>query len=140
MIDDRKSWPYPGDTAVLRARRIALAYREHLRNINPELCSVIDDTMRSYGQDWVSPEVYQFEPGQPLTTAQAAALVSVRVETIRQWACTRHPEDANRMLLPRYRRQGREMTYLIEHVEAAAAIMEHGKVHRSRARTLTTVS
>lgn len=88
--------------------------------------------MRAYGQDWVAPEVYQYEPGTALTTAQAAALVSVRQETIRQWACTPHPQDPSRALLPRFRRQGRQMTYLIEHVEAAALIMEHGKVNRSR--------
>lgn len=127
------AWPYPGETALLRARRVALAYREYLKQANPSLCDALDETMRSFGQDWVAPTVYRYSPGDALTTAEAALLVSVRQETIRQWACTPHPEDPSRMLLPRFRRQGRQMTYLVEHVKSAALIMEHSRGNRSRA-------
>lgn len=133
-------WPFPGDNALARARRIALAYREHLKVTDPELCVAVDDMMRKWGQEWIAPDAYTYEPGDALTTAQAAVLVSVRTTTIRQWACSPHPADPSRPLLPRFGRQGRQTTYLIEHVQAAASIMEHEKANRSRGSALTTVS
>lgn len=126
------AWPWPGENALQRTRRIALAYREYLRSINPELCESLDQTMRAYGQMWVAPEVITVEPHDTVTTREAALLVSVNPDTIRQWACTPHPEMPGQMLLPRHGRRGRSTTYIVAHVRAAATIMEHSKQRRSR--------
>lgn len=80
--------------------------------------------MLAFGQTWVMPIEDNYKPGDAISTSEAAELVGVSREVIRQWACMRHPID-DRPLLPRHRRRGREMTYIVDNVRDAARIMEH---------------
>lgn len=81
----RNPWPYDGDTPLQRARRIALAYREHLKTANPEVCRALDDMAAQFGETWVLEHLVTTPPDALLTTAESAELAGVDVETIRQW-------------------------------------------------------
>lgn len=128
------AWPWPGDSPLKIARKVAAVYREHLRTTNRTLCDTVDDAMVDVGQLWIVPQV-EGDPTDTVTTAEAAALASVSRDTIRRWACTPHPrpEYPHHMLLPRFGRRGREVTYLRTHVEAARHIAATERVYRRAA-------
>lgn len=77
-------WPYPGDSPIARARRVAHAYRARLHDINTQACDEMDKRMRDWGQDWVIPRVVAYDPGEWLTPAEAADLAAVDTDTLRQ--------------------------------------------------------
>lgn len=81
----RNPWPHEGDTPLQRARRIALAYRQHLKTSNPELCQAVDDMAAGFGEAWVLEQLQTVEADQLLNTAEASELAGVDTETIRQW-------------------------------------------------------
>lgn len=81
----RNPWPHPGDTLLQRARRLAIAYRQHLKTANPDLCAALDDAARSYGETWICDNLITTPDDQMLTTAEAAELAGVDIETVRQW-------------------------------------------------------
>lgn len=126
----RNAWPWPVDTPLDRARKVAGMYRHHLKAAAPALCGTLDDTVRGFGEDWLLDREEIIEPDQELTTAEAAELVRVPVERIRKWACADHPEKPGEPLLPRFKMRGKERTYLAEHVlAAAAAIRRYRNTH-----------
>lgn len=127
----KAAWPFPGDTEAQRARTIAQAYRRELYTAAPELCRVLDERMRIFGQLWILGEELDAPDDRAVTTAEAAILVSVRPETIRQWACTHHPDNPARMVLPRFGYDGRLRTYLAGDVRAAAEMMRRGVRRRN---------
>jgi hypothetical protein len=118
------AWPWPADSALARARRIAIAYRTHLHTANPTVCDALDETMRSYGQLWVVPRLAVYDPEDAITADLAGELVSRPEGAIRRWACTPHPQDATRMMLPRFGWDGPRRTYLVADVLAAAVIAD----------------
>lgn len=77
---------YLGDTELQRARRVAIAYRQHLRTANPGAAAALDDAVTAAGEGWwlVEQEV-TVDPDDLLSTADAAQLASVRPGTVRQW-------------------------------------------------------
>lgn len=113
-------WPWPGESPLDRARRIAISYRTHLHAKAPQVCAELDRAAVAVGEGWIAPHLVAHEPTDPLTTSQAAEMAGVSVWLVRRWACMTHPDRPDEPLLPRYRRIGREMTYLAQHVEAAA--------------------
>lgn len=125
-------WPYPLDTALDRARKIAGMYRARLRALDVGACDVLDDTAVSFGEDWMVEKPDVVDPDAELTTAEAAELVRVHPDTIRKWACAQHPTDRNEPLLPRFKKRGRERTYLARHVLEAAAIVRRAQHTRAR--------
>jgi hypothetical protein len=78
-------WLYPGDSDLTIARKVAVTYRTHLRAANPAGCERVDDAMRTYGQLWIVSSVVTTDADSLVTTAQAAELAGVKVETVRQW-------------------------------------------------------
>jgi hypothetical protein len=121
--NQRNPWPWPVDTPLDRARKIATMYRRHLLTAAPGVCASVDDTTRAFGETWLLETEDIVDPQAELTTAQAAELAQVSIQRIREWACATHPEDRSKPLLPRFKMRGRERTYLAEHVLAAAAAM-----------------
>lgn len=119
----RNPWPWPVDTPLDRARKVAGMYRQHLKTAAPALCAVVDDTARQFGETWLFDKPDIVDPHRELTTAEAAELVQVPIRRIREWACATHPEDRTKPLLPRFKMRGRERTYLAGQVLAAAAAM-----------------
>jgi hypothetical protein len=78
-------WLYPADTPVTIARKVAVSYRTHLRAANPTACGRVDDAMRGFGQLWIVSSVVTTDADSMVTTADAAELAGVTVETVRQW-------------------------------------------------------
>lgn len=122
--DRRNPWPWPGDTPLQRARRIALAYRQHLRAANRGVADALDATARSYGETWVYEQTVTVDRDDMVTTAQAAELAGVGVETIRQWRKRGYISRAGRREHLQVRGlspQGWPMFLAAEVLEAAAA-------------------
>lgn len=78
-------WPFPDDSPVARARKVAIAYREHLMVANPTLCAAVDDAMLAYGQAWVAPAVELHDEDDLLTPNQAAEMLSITLGALRQY-------------------------------------------------------
>lgn len=122
-----EKWPWPRDDATTRARKVALAFRAALGANNRALRDSIDETMLAYGQTWIVDQeiVTESDGMDAVTTREAAALAHVPEYEIRRWATLDDPRNPGRKLLPRFKRQGREMTYLVDHVVSAAKYV-HG--------------
>jgi hypothetical protein len=127
-------WPWPAETDLDRARRIAVAYRQHLHTAAPRVCAGLDEMVVRWGETWVAPELVYTDPEQAITTAEAADLVGVTPEMVRHWARLPHPDDPTRMLLPRFKRRGRDMTYLVADVAAAPDVYRRSRHPRAVAR------
>lgn len=78
-------WPFPGDSALDKARHIARDYRNELHRIAPEHCERMDEQARRLGQGWVAPELVAFDLNDWVTVRQAADYLSVSESTIRKW-------------------------------------------------------
>jgi hypothetical protein len=78
------TWPFPGDTELTRARKAALAYRAHLHTANPQICAVLDETLRAYGQHWLFAATQTYDDNDCITTQQAAELLCISVAAVRQ--------------------------------------------------------
>lgn len=127
----RTTWPFPGDTSLDRARKIALMYRARLRALNSDACDDADQTAAAFGETWVAPQLATVDDSDAITGDEAADLVNVTEDVIRQWACTAHPEKAGEMLLPRFGWRGRKRTYLAGQVREAAGAVMRTKRRRS---------
>lgn len=130
--DTKNLWPNSVDTALDRARKIAGMYRARLRALDVGACDLLDDTAVSFGEDWMLEKPDIVDPLRQLTTTEAAELVHVHPDTIRKWACAQHPTEHGRMLLPRFKKRGRERTYLAGNVLEAAAIVRRAQQARAR--------
>lgn len=124
-------WPYPADSEADKLRRLVLMYRAALGTANPQMRDQCDQTAMSFGETWMLDRPHIVDPDQALTTAQAADLAQVQPHTIRQWACRDHPDQPGQPLLPRFKRVGRERTYLARDVLAAAAAVRRAQHARS---------
>lgn len=79
------SYPYPGDSWGLRARRIARAYREATLADDPAAeCARIDRLCADWGERWIVPQPETFDLDDWLTPAQVADAIGVSVATVRQ--------------------------------------------------------
>lgn len=78
------TWPYPGDSPLARARRIARAYREHLAVANPQICTQLDATCIDWGEGWVAPRVLRYDLDDWLSPADAADIAAVSMASIRK--------------------------------------------------------
>lgn len=125
-------WPFPLDTALDRARKVAGMYRSRLRALDVAVCDVLDDTAVSFGEDWMIDKPDLVDPDRELTTSEAADLVQVHPDTIRKWACAPHPTERDQPLLPRFKKRGRERTYLAGKVLEAAALVRRAQHARAR--------
>lgn len=79
------SWPFAGDGATVRARRVALAYREALYAADPQACGVLDHRMTTWGQTWAVPRRLRFGLDDLVTAAEAADLANVGLAQVRHW-------------------------------------------------------
>ncbi|MFJ1539309.1 hypothetical protein ACIODS_12270 [Micromonospora chalcea] len=119
-------WPNWLDNPTQRARTVARMYRAHLRAARPDLCDQADETASQFGETWMLEREEPIDPDRELTTAEAAALVNVPPQRIREWACLNRRDDPNRKVLPRFGKRGRETLYLAGQVlEAAALVRRH---------------
>lgn len=78
-------WPYPGDSPVAKARRVAHAYRARLEDAQPDWAAQLDQRFVSWGERWVVPHLALFDLDDWLTPAEAAELGGVDTATVRMW-------------------------------------------------------
>lgn len=78
-------WPWPGDAALARARRVALSYREALYASNPEMCRKLDTQMLRFGEGWVAPRPVVYGPDDYLSADLVANYAAVRLKTVYEW-------------------------------------------------------
>lgn len=80
-----EAWPWPADTELERARRIARQYREALQHAAPHLARHLDAMCSHHGQAWVASAPLSHHPDELLTAAQVAELCQVRPRTVTKW-------------------------------------------------------
>lgn len=80
-------WPFPGDTDVDKARRVARDYRGALADVAPDVCAQLDDAARRLGQAWVAPAHADLDLEATLTPARLAEYLAgeVTANQISQW-------------------------------------------------------
>ncbi|MBP2341103.1 hypothetical protein JOF41_007357 [Saccharothrix coeruleofusca] len=96
MIKPRRSpWPYPGDTPLDRARRVATTYRAALTQLDPERAAAIDREMTRLGEPWVAPQPLVFDLDAPHRPRDLAELLGggLTPELVRQWRARGHIPD-----------------------------------------------
>jgi hypothetical protein len=128
----RQPWPFPEDTTLDRARRIAHMYRARLRALDTDACDQADTLAATFGETWVIPQTVTADDTDTITTAEAAQLVNVSEDVIRQWACTPHPDHPDKPLLPRFGWRGKSRTYLTRHVREAHTAVTEAKRRRAQ--------
>lgn len=79
----RSAWPYPGDSPLARARRIAHMYRQQLRTLNRATADRLDDTAVSFGETWVIESAVIYQDDDLLDPRDAAAYLCVTTDAVR---------------------------------------------------------
>jgi len=104
------TYPFPEDTTLERARRVARSYRDALRGVDPELCKFLDEKAVQIGQGWVCPtritaDALEEAMDAVMGAKDIALLLGIRVGTIYGWASKglleRATKDAEGKPLPR---------------------------------------
>lgn len=112
--------PFPRLPPVERARRIANTLLALLPDAERDTMTA---RAHALGETWLGATLLTYTDDQAITTRQAAELLCVSEGVIRNWACTAHPEDPDRPLLPRAGRTGRHQTYLVRNLlDASSAV------------------
>ncbi len=75
-------WPFPGDNALVRARKIAQMYRAALGLANPQMRDECDRTAAGFGETWAVPRVLAADV-EVLGPAAAADFLGVSTARIR---------------------------------------------------------
>jgi YD repeat-containing protein len=79
------TYPYPGDAPLVKARRIARAYREAGLTDDPKAeVARLDALCVQWGQTWIAPAVVVHDLDDMLTPAEAADVAAVGIAGIRQ--------------------------------------------------------
>ncbi|EOM77284.1 DNA-binding protein [Rhodococcus rhodnii] len=81
-----RPWPFPGDSQLDIARRLALAYRAALAERDPAACRALDAEAADFGQSWTVPQTMTVDEDDLVTAGEAADLVGVTAATVYQWA------------------------------------------------------
>lgn len=77
-------WPWPQDSIVDRARRVAASYRHALADHAPTVCEQLDEQSRRLGQGWVLPAPV-YEDNDLLDTDLAADYLHVQPRTVDEY-------------------------------------------------------
>jgi hypothetical protein len=83
-VKTEKPWPWPEDTALDRARRIARQYRTALARLAPDLAAQIDAATEQFGETWVTGTLVTTGSTR-LSARDLAAAVGVRHGTVYVW-------------------------------------------------------
>lgn len=87
MPDD--PWPWRGDSAVDRARRVAQSYRAALADADPARCAALDAEMARLGQEWVRPVLAHVDLDDFVSLARAGELVGLSKDAVYKWTVAR---------------------------------------------------
>lgn len=75
-------WPWPKESQIDRARRVAASYRHALQVTAPDVCEHLDTAMRDFGQGWIAPGPQPYDDNDLLTAELAADFLYVKTRTI----------------------------------------------------------
>lgn len=75
-------WPFPGDSPVVKARKMALAYRAALQEMDPALVKEMDQRFADWGQRWHATEHVAYGPEDWVPTDIAASMVDLSTGTL----------------------------------------------------------
>lgn len=78
-------WPWPADTVLDRARRVAGSYREALLRADPLACAQLDDWAKAHGQGWAVPSPWPYGDEELITRREVADLLHVDLRTVYVW-------------------------------------------------------
>lgn len=78
-------WPWPGDTPLDRARRVALSYREALLRHFPDDALDLDGKFAGWGEVWVSPLLSDIDLEEYVTVDVAAQHVGLTAKAVYAW-------------------------------------------------------
>lgn len=78
-------WPWPGDSTLDRARRVAQSYRQALEDRDPNACHQLDSQFEKMGETWMSPRILTLSTDDWVTVDEAAGLVEVTAQAVYQW-------------------------------------------------------
>lgn len=78
-------WPWPGDTQLDRARRVARSYREALLNHFPDDAMDLDEKFVAWGEIWVAPQRSEVDLEEWVTVDVAAQHVGLTPKAIYAW-------------------------------------------------------
>jgi hypothetical protein len=81
----RNPWPWPADSVLDRAKRVAWAYRAALAQADPARAQHIDDWAVHHGQSWIQPSEWPYGDDELLTISQVADLCHVERGTVYRW-------------------------------------------------------
>ena len=97
-------WPFPEDTQLERARRIAQSYRTAVMTFNPDHCRILDERAVELGQAWVVPlETDVADLDELRTPEQIARILSVMPGTVRKWGERGHIQNLGQKRAPMFR-------------------------------------
>ncbi len=122
-----RDWPFPGDSPIARARKIALAYRAELLLANPGAAERIDRNVVRWGERWAVPGVTP-APTAYVTAIEAGDILGVAAATVS--ACRVKGLIAGR-------RDGRRYEYLVSDVHKLAATLRTRRPRRPRTSSVT---
>ncbi len=78
-------WPWPADTPLDRARRLAGSYRSALGGADPLACARLDEWAVAHGQGWVVPASWPYGDDELITCQQVADLCHIELTTVYRW-------------------------------------------------------
>ncbi len=78
----KSEYPYPGEAPVVRARRIANAYRARLMLVDPEGMAELDALCERWGETWAMPRLCRWDEDDWLSVADAAEFICVQPDSI----------------------------------------------------------
>lgn len=85
-------WPFPADTQLERARRVAREYRNVLLAFAPApMVARLDALMAERGQGWVDARPLAHDPDDLLTVDEVAEFSQVAPRTVTTWRLERIP-------------------------------------------------
>lgn len=75
-----------GATPLVRARKLAVAYRQALSEVDPVACGQVDAAARRWGEaSWAMPSLVSYGLDDWLGASEAAGLASVNRNTLCLW-------------------------------------------------------
>lgn len=78
-------WPWPGDTPLDRARRVAASYREALYRHFPDDAMDLDEKFVEWGEIWVAPQMSDVDLEEWVTVDVAAQHVGLTAKAVYAW-------------------------------------------------------
>lgn len=101
MSSKNEKWPFPGDSALARARRIALAYRAALQDLDLGKSHDMDHLFRRWGETWTAPRLIVWNDDDELRAEDAAEVLcttSNAIGNLRRSGRLAGRHDGNRWL------------------------------------------